>query len=176
MQSEMTSRRIAPGVNPWTFDKTYRLVGTSYLWLTGVVAPATVIIAWLVTSIPSGIFLDSLGGVLFFFVVFVLLFAVIAAVGAAAALPFTHLLARGLRSVRNRYVHTIAHSALAGVLAAVSMQILLLTSEEGSLSWQDPVLLAVPAGVAAAIARWRLDIVRPQAASATVEAVEAPAA
>ena len=161
MQADTDTRRIVDGMTQWTFDKTFRLVGTSYLWLAGLTAPAMVFTAWLVTSIPSGTFVDSLGSILFFFIFFVVLFAVIAAVGAAASLPFSHLLGRGLRNVHSRYLHTFAHSALAGVLAAVSMQILLLMFEEDTLSWQYPVLLAVPAGAAAAIARWRLDIVKP---------------
>lgn len=156
-------------VEHWTGAATCELVAKSYLWLVGVTAPATALLAWLVTSIPSGTFVDSLDSGLWFFVIFLIVFGILALGGAVVALPFTHFLGRGLRRVRSRHTHVLAHAVLAGTLAAISMQIILFVFEDDDWTWQYPLLLAAPAGVAAAIGRWRLDIEKPSPIAGTAK-------
>ncbi|MGW8431289.1 hypothetical protein ACWGJ9_09195 [Curtobacterium citreum] len=157
-------------MSTWTFEKTFRLVGTSYLWLCAVTAPAAAFIAWLVATIPSGIFLDSLNGALPFAVIFIVIFAVIALVGACVSLPFSYMLSLVMEPVRSRPAHTFAHAILAGILAAVSMQLVFLVAGGTGWSWLYPLLVAAPAGVAAAIARWRLDREKKSTPAEVVEA------
>lgn len=149
----------------WTWARSVELVAVSYLWLVGAVAPAGALATWLVTALVTGSFLDGFLGALAAVGLFILLFAVIAAVGAAVAVPFTQVLGRALRHTRSRLVHVAAHAVLGGVLAAVCMQGLLLAFEDDHLSWQYPLALSVPAGLAAAIGRWRFDETKPRRAA-----------
>ncbi|WIE80934.1 hypothetical protein [Curtobacterium sp. MCSS17_016] len=178
MQPDTDSRRIHDGMDQWTLEKTFRLVGTSYLWLIAVTAPSAALIAWLLTSIPTGDFLMNLSSGLWFFILFTVVLAIIAVGGAAVALPFTYALGRMLQGQHRRITHVIAHAALAGSLAAICMQALLLMFEEDTLSWQYPLLLSVPAGAAAALATWRFRHAKPSTATATAEPqlVDEPAA
>ncbi|MBT2501099.1 hypothetical protein [Curtobacterium sp. ISL-83] len=147
----------------WTGADTCGLVIKSYLWLVCATAPATALVVWVVDNVRRGTFLESLGGAAGLFVVFIVVFAVVALGGAVVALPFTHVLGRGLQRVRSDLTHALAHAVLAGALAAITMQALLFAFEDDHWSWQYPLLLAVPAGVAAAIARWRFVIDGPAA-------------
>lgn len=146
---------MVAAVEPWTWATTYKLVLTSYIWLAGAVAPTGAVITCIVIAIRGGVSLDGAASALLF--VFVVVFAVIAAVGAAVALPFTQLLGRALRRTRSRAVRVSAHAVLGGTLAAIGMQVLLLAFEDDHLTWQYPLAVSVPAGIAAAIGRWRLD-------------------
>ncbi|MCM3520335.1 hypothetical protein [Curtobacterium sp. P97] len=148
---------MVAAVEPWTWATTYKLVLTSYIWLAGAVAPTGAVITCIVIAIRGGVSLDGAASALLFVVVFVVVFAVIAAVGAAVALPFTQLLGRALRCTLSRAVHVSAHAVLGGTLAAIGMQVLLLAFEDDHLTWQYPLAVSVPAGIAAAIGRRRLD-------------------
>jgi hypothetical protein len=177
MLVDTDSRRIGNGMEQWTFEKTFRLVGTSYLWLVGVTAPAAAILAWFVISVGAGDFVDGLFSGMWFFMIFVVVFAIIAVGGAGVSLPLTHVLGRALQSQRRRTTHVVAHTVLAGALAAACMQVLLLMFEEDTLSWQYPLLLSVPTGAAAAIATWRFSKAAPTAVpeSPKVDVADEPA-
>jgi hypothetical protein len=149
--------RIVAAVEQWTWATTRKLVMTSYIWLAGAVAPAGAVIIWLVIASRDGSSLDGLLNALLVAIIFIVVFALIAAVSAVVALPFTQLLGRALQRTRSRSAHVAAHAVLGGILAAIGMQGLLLAFEDDHLTWQYPLAVSVPAGVAAAIGRWQLE-------------------
>jgi hypothetical protein len=144
----------------WTGAETTELIVKAYLWLVCVTAPAT---AFIVVGIRD------IGALILFFPVAVIITAICALGGGVVAIPFTHLLGKALTGVRSRLVRALAHSVLAGALAAACIELIALMQGEGLL-WPYSLVASAPAGVAAAIARWRLDIVKPS----TIPGTEQP--
>ncbi|WIE80933.1 hypothetical protein [Curtobacterium sp. MCSS17_016] len=133
----------------WTGAETTQLLVKSWLWMTLVTAPATtfVVVGWrnpggLIIFVPASLIICGIG----------------AAIGALVSIPFSHALSRLLVRVRSRIVRTLAHALLAGVLAVGCVEAYFLIIGEGSV-WPWSLVIAAPAALAAAIARWRLDIV-----------------
>jgi hypothetical protein len=153
-------RRMMDGMKQWTGAETCKLIVKAYLWLVCVTAPAT-------TFIVVG--LRDLGAIILFFPVAVIITAICALGGGVVSIPFTHLLGRALIRVRSRIVHALTHAVLAGALAAACVELIAFTQGE-DLLWPYSLVASAPAGLAAAIARWRLDIVEPS----TIPGAEKP--
>ncbi len=150
------------GMKPWTVAETTELIVKSWLWMTLLTAPvATVIaVAWwnpiaLSLFVPASLIFTGIG----------------AAIGGIASIPFSHGLSRALMRVRSRLVHAIAHSLLAGALAAACFA-LFLVMNDGDDIWTWPLIASAAAGIAAAIARWRLDRTRMTAEPTPADAAE----
>lgn len=150
------------GMKQWTSAETTELIVKSWLWMTLLTAPvATVIaVAWwnpiaLSLFVPASLIFTGIG----------------AAIGGIASIPFSHGLSRALLRVRSRLVHAIAHSLLAGALAAACLALFLVMNDGDDLStW--PLIASVAAGIAAAIARWRLDRTRTTAEPTAADVVD----
>lgn len=150
------------GMKPWTVAETTELIVKSWLWMTLITAPVGTVIAvawWnpiaLSLFVPASLVFTGIG----------------AAIGGIASIPFSHGLSRALMRVRSRLVHAIAHSLLAGALAAASFA-LFLVMNDGDDIWTWPLIASAAAGIAAAIARWRLDRARMTAEPTPADAVE----
>lgn len=153
-------RRMMDGMKQWTGAETCELIVKAYLWLVCVTAPATALIV---------IGVQDAGVLPLFFPVAVVVTAICALGGGVVSIPFIHLLSRSLTRVRSRLVHTLAHAVLAGALAAACIELIALLQGE-DLIWPYSLVASAPAGIAAAIARWRLDIVKPS----TIPGTEKP--
>jgi hypothetical protein len=136
----------------WDLAAAVRLVWASYLWLASATAPllAAVLYAWNLAQDGLSVFDGSAG---FWLLIVAVVFAVFALGGGVVALPFTYVLGWFLRRSESKTVHVVAHSALAGVLAAVLMHLFAMTEDIDGRGMQ--LAVAVAAGAAAAIARWR---------------------
>lgn len=127
----------------------------SWLWMAFVTTPATSVVAavWLgLAGRPVNV-----GGIVVSVLVVAVPAGVVALGGAVAAMPFTFVLGRLLaRRPANRAVHVAAHALLAGVLAALGMQVVVALWNG---SWAPApgyaLLVSVPAGLAAAIGTLR---------------------
>jgi hypothetical protein len=149
------------GVQQWTGAETCQLVITSSLWLVCVTAPAT-------TFIVVGV--QQVGALPLFVPASLVITAVCALGGGLIAIPFTHVLGRLLIWVRGRLTPAVAHALLAGALATVCVEVIVLVQGEDPI-WPLSLVASAPAGIAAAIARWRLGVVEP----ATTPGAETPA-
>lgn len=150
------------GMKQWTVAETTELIVKSWLWMTLITAPVGTVIAvawWnpiaLSLFVPASLVFTGIG----------------AAIGGIASIPFSHGLSRALMRVRSRLVHAVAHSLLAGALAAASFA-LFLVMNDGDDIWTWPLIASAAAGIAAAIARWRVDRTRMTAEPTPADAVE----
>ncbi|PZF57435.1 hypothetical protein DEJ23_08130 [Curtobacterium sp. MCSS17_008] len=123
----------------------------SWLWMAFVTTPAATAVgaAWVAAAKQPA----DVGGALLTVLVVSVPTGIVSLGGAIAATPFTFALGQLLTRCRaRRIVHVTAHALLAGVLAALGLQVVIALwagSWPPTVSWA--LFLSVPAGLAAAL-------------------------
>ncbi|WP_126890776.1 hypothetical protein [Curtobacterium sp. HSID17257] len=135
----------------WTAGVAVGLALRSWLWMAFVTTPATTLLgaAWLAAASSP----PDVGSAALTVLLVSVPTGVVSLAGAVLAVPFTFVLGRVLVHGRaHRPTAIVAHAVLAGVLAALGMQVVVAL---WSGSWTPPpswtLLVSVPAGLAAAI-------------------------
>ncbi len=143
----------------WTLWDAVRTVERSWRWMAFVTAPLAITATSLWDALVEGVLTtpDDIAAVALSSLVLAVATGLVAVGGGVLAVPCTNALGRALsRFALRRGVHVVAHAVLAGTLAALATQALLVWWH---VLWAPPPLgpplVAVAAGSAAAVATWR---------------------